>query len=342
VQGIALQKLRYRWAAMNPASADQGGPEDYSGSEPLDPALADRFAVIVEVGDWNDLSEEQQRLVASPAGEGALADDGGLLREDLARWRQEFLARVGDCPPQIVEYARIVTTELGNAGVRLSPRRSRLVARSLLAASIVEGGIRESAFRRVLECSLPQRAWGEAPKPEKIAAAHRLAWGAALASGRDKWVHEFHLARRLAQKVKLLAEQCPDPDAGTLAVEQLFANEEPARAAAFALAVYPAALRGELPVGAEGLADLGRHAAPLLHVEGEITWQERLSESNTSHPEMAKLGAVITALDAPERQARARQLLYWALLNKVPVVDPRALEAEFHEAVAYLAGRTGP
>ncbi len=80
IQGIALEKLRYRWAAMNPAGADQQGAGEYLGSEPLDPALADRFAIVIEVGDWEELSED----AAAPGGatraaRGALADDGGRL-----------------------------------------------------------------------------------------------------------------------------------------------------------------------------------------------------------------------------------------------------------------------
>ena len=34
LQGLPLKRLRYRWAAMNPCTADQGGTEDYSGSVP--------------------------------------------------------------------------------------------------------------------------------------------------------------------------------------------------------------------------------------------------------------------------------------------------------------------
>ena len=41
VQGVALEKLRYRWAAMNPPPGDdQEIDEIYLGAEPLDPALA--------------------------------------------------------------------------------------------------------------------------------------------------------------------------------------------------------------------------------------------------------------------------------------------------------------
>ena len=31
LQGLPLKHLRYRWAAMNPCTSDQGGTEDYSG-----------------------------------------------------------------------------------------------------------------------------------------------------------------------------------------------------------------------------------------------------------------------------------------------------------------------
>ena len=78
-------------------------------------------------------------------------------------------------------------------------------------------------------------------------------------------------------------------------------------AAAFALAVYPAALKGALPVGAEGLGDLARRAAPLLHVDGKLEWREPLSQSGTSHPELPRVAAAIAALECPARRARARR-----------------------------------
>src|SRR5688572_692846 len=80
VQGISLPKLRYRWAAMNPCSSDQTSLEDYAGSEALDPALADRFALFVLALDWNGLSKEEKLAVADPSGEGAVSKDGADLR----------------------------------------------------------------------------------------------------------------------------------------------------------------------------------------------------------------------------------------------------------------------
>ena len=87
MQGIGLPKLRYRWAAMNPCSTDQDSDENYTGSEPLDPALADRFALFVNALDWKDLSDEERRRVAEPVGEGRVADDGGRLKAQIERRR---------------------------------------------------------------------------------------------------------------------------------------------------------------------------------------------------------------------------------------------------------------
>ena len=110
------------------------------------------------------------------------------------------------------------------------------------------------------------------------------------------------------------------PTPARLAIEQLLANEPKERAAAFALAAYPAAVAGHLPIGAEAVNDLGRLAQPMLTVNGEISWQERLSEQGTTHPELANYrdGASAsrrraprtcpaTPLLLPRQQARRRQ-----------------------------------
>lgn len=338
IQGIALEKLRYRWAAMNPCGADQDAGDAYTGSEPLDPALADRFSIIVEVGDWDQLSTGQQRLVSDPGGEGLTANDGGQLSRDIFAWRESFLGFLSKCPRFVTEYACIITSELGAGGVRISPRRARLLSRSLLAVTVIEGGPVDKSFRTILESSLPQRAWGEQPEPGKILAAHRLAWNANMLVGEEKWVNAFHLKRTLLSKVRCLAESCPSADSGTLAIEQLLANEKPERAAAFALAVYPAALQGWLPIGAEGLADLGRLASQLLSIHGELNWRERISEHNTTHPELTELSAVLDKIQSDNRRSRARQLFYWALVNKVPLEKPGKLEEDFNATVEYLAG----
>ncbi len=54
VQGIALDKLIYRWSAMNPPLGELDDEQGYRGSEPLDQALADRFAFVVEMPAWDE------------------------------------------------------------------------------------------------------------------------------------------------------------------------------------------------------------------------------------------------------------------------------------------------
>jgi len=332
VQGILLDRLRFRWAAMNPCDADQGDGETYTGSEPLDPALADRFALIVRVGDWRELREPDRRLVADPAGEGRIARDGGRLRQDIETWRAKFLDAVERCPRSIIDYAAAVTTQLNTAGIRISPRRARLLARSLLAATLITDRYRPEDFRVILECSLPQLAWGETPDSNQVAAAHRLAWDCAFLEGDEKWLHEFAATPGLADKARRLLHGCPDPDTGSVAIEQFIANEPRERVTAFALAAFPAAVAGRLPVGAEGVNDLGRIAGPALELSGELTWEERLSEHTLEHPDKTRYYQVISGLLGPRRE-RARQLFYWCLLNRLPVAQPDALEAEFDEAV---------
>ena len=332
IQGIALATLRYRWAAMNPCTTDQLEGEEYLGAE------------ILDVGDWDTLSAADQQLVANPAGEGRVADDGGRLKADLVAWRQLFDERVDHCPAPIVDYVCALVTALRTGGIRLSPRRARLITRTLLATTIVKGltadtlGARktDALFRTAVDASLPQRAWGAAADVDKVAAAHRLAWDAAMLRGADRWVHLFHLEPTLDGKASLLLEHCPDRDTGTLAVEQLLANEPKERAAAFALAAYAAAVAGRLPIGAEGVNDLGRFAQPLLTVDGEVSWHERLGAPASTHPELAAYAPVLGRLGAARRE-RAQLLFYFCIVNKIAVARPREFEQEFHRCVQVFA-----
>jgi hypothetical protein len=171
-----------------------------------------------------------------------------------------------------------------------------------------------------------------------VTAAHRLAWNATMLSGRDQWLHHFHLQRPLDRKAQLLLDACPDPDTGTLAIEQLLANESRERAAAFALAAYPAAAAGQLSIGAEAVNDLGRVAQPMLTVNGEIGWQERTSQQGTTHPELATYATMLRHLSDARRE-RAQQLFYFCLVNKITIANPRELEQEFHQCVQVFGKR---
>ena len=339
VQGIALPRLRYRWAAMNPCSGDQSGVEDYAGSEPLDPALADRFALFVQAQDWNALSEAERLKIADPGGEGRIASDGGMLRDHVGAWRAAFLQQSASCPESILGYATTVVTALNGADIRISPRRARLLTRSLLAATIVTGHAEEALFRAVLEASLPHQTWGAAPNAEAVAAVHRLAWDA-IAPGRQRWLNLFVAERALPRKLAILLDAGDTPDAGSQAVSELLAAETRERAAAFAFAAYLAAVQGRLPIGAESVNDLGKIAAPVLSVDGEMSWQEPHSQNGTRHPDADRFARVLAGLEEGRgRKARARQFFDWCLVERLSPPDPVALEAEIEGCVALLKER---
>ena len=57
----------------------------------------------------------------------------------MAAWQSAFAVQVNQCPAALVDYVCSVTTALQGGGIRLSPRRARLLSRTLLAAMVVEG-----------------------------------------------------------------------------------------------------------------------------------------------------------------------------------------------------------
>jgi hypothetical protein len=148
-------------------------------------------------------------------------------------------------------------------------------------------------------------------------------------------VHRFISEVSLSNKLQILIESCESLDVGSQALAQLFTIEPKLRAAAFAFAVYPAAASDRLPIGAEGVNDLGKIAAPILSVEGEVSWQERLSESGTKHPDMAGISKILAPLKGG-RAERAKQFFSWALVAKCAVPEPALIESEIDACVSIL------
>ena len=322
---------------MNPCSSDQGGADDYAGSEALDPALADRFALFIEAPDWAGLNEAERLLVAAPAGEGLIAKDGGALRRDVEGWKSSFDAGVADCPADVIRYVTTAVSALNSAAIRVSPRRSRFMTRSLFAASVVTGRFSEGLCRLLLQASLPHVCWGEKPPREAVAAAHRLAWDVVRDSDCG-WLPSFLAEGALPRKLEILLDNCRSADQGTQAVAELLAMSPPERAAAFAFAVHPAAVAGRLPIGAEGVNDLGKRASPFLSASGLISWAERLAEKDTEHPDLVRYAAALDGLTGG-RAERAKQFFNGCLIRKCKVADPAALESEIQQCVEVLKQR---
>ena len=179
VQGLALPKLRYRWAAMNPPLTAESDPDDaYEGSLPLDPALADRFAYVVELPALADLS---------PADRLALIGRGGASPESLPdltnlveQTRREIAATAEPDRVWAAKYVDALVPPLVESKLAISGRRAVMLAggiASIHAASRVLGNRRqlEDCALAMLRAGLPQRAQGRVIEASKLTAIHRSA-----------------------------------------------------------------------------------------------------------------------------------------------------------------------
>jgi MoxR-like ATPase len=191
VQGILLDKLVYRWSAMNPPSnGDDDEDAAYRGSEPLDAALADRFAFIIATPSWDGLSETEQEKVILATGAAIPEASAQRLRFLIASGRSLLPALREELSAQLAAYVRIAAGLLLQGGIAVSPRRAGTVLRNILAvhsARLAQNAAvdpAESAWL-ALSHSLPQPAAGERINPVKVLVAHREAWKIAGMSAAD-------------------------------------------------------------------------------------------------------------------------------------------------------------
>ena len=180
VQGISLEGLRYRWAAMNPPSTEDDD-NGYLGSEPLDTALADRFAFVVEMPGWNALNEAEQLAIISATDLTPSAEDTKVLTNALARARAGLPAIRLSLGEGVASYVRTLTALLAQAGIILSPRRAGMIYRTVLAVNAAAlaldpGTSASDAALLAVRNALPQRAQGIPVAEVKLLAAHRDAW----------------------------------------------------------------------------------------------------------------------------------------------------------------------
>ena len=340
IQGLRLSNLRYRWAAMNPPGFSQGsGVENYAGCEPLDAALADRFAFVVTVADWLELSENDKQHIADPRRVGSISRDSCGLGQFLKSARAQFLESVVNPPKIITEYSAKVSTALSQSGVRISPRRVRQISRNLLALSAVCDWPKEKLFRLGLGWSLPQRASTDCPEETVITAAHRTAWETVSATGEERWLHEFHLVNETSEKISFLLNNCQNPDTGSVAVGQFLAVAPPADRAIFSLCLFPALVDSPRKVvGDEGVHDLGKIASQILSIDSSVSWRDGDrrpyhkpggGKYEARHKDWLTYEAVISSLGGRRKQ-RALQLFLYLLSKGITVPAARELEENFH------------
>jgi MoxR-like ATPase len=179
VQGLALESLEHRWAAMNPPPTD-GAVDGWIGSEPLDAALADRFAFIVRMPAWSEFSIDDRRGVIA-AGEAPLnaLECAAFARrvEGGACGTRGLRDLVGRSDHGLRSHRRRSPRD---RRVPLSPRRANYLRRNILAVHAVFASAGKSwdpseATFLALASSMPRHAEGREVPVTKLKTAHREA-----------------------------------------------------------------------------------------------------------------------------------------------------------------------
>jgi len=258
-QGVPLARLRHRWAAMNPPPAAEGDGRTavtYDGAEPLDVALADRFAFVLEAPTFDSLSEADQLSVLREAGRPA-ADADERLREAVDSARAGLADASRELCDLAAEYTRVLAARLGAAGHPLSTRRAVTLARNVAALraaqrtlwASADGALpdREEAFHAAARTSLPDAAWGLPVPAHVVLAAHRTAWEAArLAADAPEraLLAEPDPLRRIGLA---LDAPLPPADAGAVIADAFASLARPARLVTAALLFPRLADRTDFP-----------------------------------------------------------------------------------------------
>lgn len=225
IMGIALPKLKYVFAAMNP-------PGDYSGAHPLDRALAGRFAFILPMPAARDMDPDALvRIITQRAAEDARLLGGG---EPAARVSLGvFLERVRARLPKILEeqalplqnYVLNVLSSFWVSDVDLDGRRAGMIFRNLAAALAVFEELGEvipplrlgAALWPIFRHSLPFDVTGESVSDVVAASAHAAGVQAFL-QGRTRGSVDASLrllsTRDLVRAATIYREAAPTLNAG--------------------------------------------------------------------------------------------------------------------------------
>jgi len=342
IQGIELDNLQYRWAAQNPtADPEDPNAEVYDGVEILDRALADRFAFLIEVPDWQHFSETDKKRVADPRGNGLLSDDNGLLSACVIDWKKQFNLLLQSPPQIVIDYVCIVADQLQEANIRISPRRVRQIGRNLLALLAVNiGTSKKDIFYLGLKTSIPHIACGDRINRNTLRSAHNTAWAIVSSNKEEIWLTHFRHEKSLPGKVRKLCDGAPNLDTGSIAVSHALSSLSDENKAAFALAIYPAVAKGVIQVGAEGLHALSEVAGNIIDVEGSIKWLGTRGSSNPPDPLSQIINKLEKTISGP-RLVRARQLFAYLTVNNIVVARPQQLEKAFNDAVKIVAAHSG-
>jgi MoxR-like ATPase len=336
VQGVELEKLRYRWAAMNPATNGENEEQEaYFGTEPLDPALADRFGFLIEVPDWSDLCEAERTEVLLDQFRGPHefpVQVSALIEKSVAIFR-ELCAQP---PVQLCGYFVALESQLRVSGTRFSCRRMTTLFRtslgihaSRIALSIVskEKSL-QPEWQESLFLALAHGHPGLASGPvDRVAllALHRQAWNIAGLSEDDPWKALLKIPDPLERAAVASKTGFPlsEADLSSVILEAIASRPTAAQKAAIALVLY-LALRSSSRIAATAAETL---ASQLTRVLRPFTATHNVYGKELQSCRQTAL--ICSGLEDTPRDKYARNLLNAFLPDGYADITPQELHAEF-------------
>jgi MoxR-like ATPase len=340
VQGLTLTSLRYRWAAMNPPMTDDD-EAGYVGSEPLDAALADRFVFIVQMPDWEQLTEaEQLAIIGTDAGT-ASPESARRLRTVLTAIRTLLPALAASLKSGLVAYAQVLHRLLSQAGIHVSPRRAGMLCRSTIAVhaaalSLDAGADLSDSALLTVRHGLPHRAEGRKIAETALLAAHKEAWRLAEVKADDPLKAILMTADPIDRvRIAIATQKIRKTDFSGVVADAL-AQLPPGSGAALVMHLFETGAAGRLTAAvAEQAAELYRDIASPLQFSLSLY---------ASHPRYAawqRLKDILSRLDPDNPRAHlcANALVALYAREKLPTAEAtEAAFQEFRRADARLAG----
>lgn len=385
--GVALEALRYRWAAMNPPAGSEGavfgGPavgggegggdagsaadpflDDYLGSQPLDPALADRFAFVVALPPLADIDPAaRRRLIAEgdewePRSAAALPALIERARAEAAKSREAY-------DDWVVRWVDALVAPLLQAGWPISGRRAAMLraaahavhgARMALAGPTANGGepgpVADAAAHRklpaiadsaleALRWGLPQRAQGRPMAESKLLAVHRKAVqmaGLPADSPLARIEAEADPVKRVALALALPDRALSRASFSSLVADAFAAQDLPGRYL-LARRLLPALAERDL-ADAATLELLAGPVAKIVEFERDTSHRLQMTRSETAR--FNALLAELARLDAADpEQASLGNLLYTLFAAEQAVFEPKEVIARDRELARLLSAADG-
>jgi len=380
--GIALEALRYRWAAMNPPAGAEGAAhggsfadgkadagaaaddflDDYLGSQPLDPALADRFAFVVALPPLTDIDPAaRRRLIAE--GDDWQPEQAAALPALIERARVEAAKSREAYDDWVVRWVDALVTPLAQAGWPISGRRAamlRAAAHAVHGARVAVAGMpvaassgprpavgaasaaTGAAVRRkpiaiadsaleALRWGLPQRAQGR-PMPEsRLLAVHRKAVqmaGLPADSPLARIEAEADPLKRVALALALPDGTLSRASFSSLVADAFAAQDLPGRYL-LARRLLPAVAERDL-ADAPTLELLAGPVAKIVEFERDASHRMQMTRSETTR--FNALLAELAKLDAADpEQASLGNLLYTLFMAEQAVFEPKTVIARDRE-----------